>query len=390
MTVTKVAVIGAAGRVGRYLVNRLSEEGKYQPVAIIRDKMTGRFLSDKSLEVRIGSIIDEQSANSLVGDCGAIVNLAYAGKSPAAIENNRNLVRCLARVQTANMVVNASTIAVHSAPFHAKNMDFKQPKPDSDYGALKLASEREISRALAGSESSFYSLRIGAVYGRDQNVSQMIFGDVSAPGFSLPFDGDLLSNAVSINRLCDAVVFLLKNAPENGTYNLVDEPQKTWREIYDLHTSAWNLTAVQPMSESDSQSLRFSYRNSAGFERLPLVALVQKNLKTVLKNSPANNRFTKRTYLKLRNRVPINIDNKIAMMFGRTISDVIREKIAESEPERPQPDSVLIGDPIPGRNVPETPPDISATNELIKDLGDWFEDLTTYQWDTQLGPSSII
>ena len=144
------------------------------------------------------------------------------------------------------------------------------------------------------------------------------------------------------------------------------------------------------MSESDSQSLRFSYRNSAGFERLPLVALVRKNLKTVLKNSPANNRFTKRTYLKLRNRVPINIDNKIAMMFGRTISDVIREKIAESEPERPQPDLVLIGDPIPGRNVPETPPDISATNELIKDLGDWFEDLTTHQWDTQLGPSSII
>ena len=288
------------------------------------------------------------------------------------------------------MVVNASTIAVHSAPFHAKNMDFKRPKPDSDYGALKLASEREISRALAGSESSFYSLRIGAVYGRDQNVSQMIFGDVSAPGFSLPFDGDLLSNAVSINRLCDAVVFLLKNAPENGTYNLVDEPQKTWREIYDLHTSAWNLTAVQPMSESDSQSLRFSYRNSAGFERLPLVALVRKNLKTVLKNSPANNRFTKRTYLKLRNRVPINIDNKIAMMFGRTISDVIRENIAESEPERPQPDLVLVGDPIPGRNVPETPPDISATNELIKDLGDWFEDLTTHQWDTQLGPSSII
>ena len=330
MTITKVAVVGAAGRVGRYLVKRLSEEEKFQPVAVIRDNMTGRFLTDKSLEVRIGSITDEQSANSLVGDCEVIVNLAYAGKSPAAIENNRNLVRCLARIQTASMVINASTIAVHPGPFHAKHMDFKRPKPDSDYGALKLASERETSRALAGSESSFYSLRIGSVYGRDQNVSQMIFGNVSTLGFSLPFDGDLLSNAVSINRVCDAVVFLLKNAPDSGTYNLLDEPQKTWREIYDLHTSAWNLTVVQPMSELNSQSLRFSYLNSAGFEKLPLGARVRKNLKTVLKNSPANNQFTKGKYLELRNRVPVNIDNKIAKMFGRTSSDVIREKIAES------------------------------------------------------------
>jgi nucleoside-diphosphate-sugar epimerase len=390
LTATKVAVIGAAGHVGRYLVSILSEQENFQPVAVIRDKMAGRFLSDKSLDVRVGSITDEQSANSLVGDCGAIINLAYAGKSPAAIENNRNLVRFLARVQTANIVINASTISVHPAPFHTKHMDFKRPKPDSDYGVLKLASEREISRALTSSESSFYSLRIGPVYGRDQGISHMIFGDVSTPGFSLPFNGDLLSNAVSINRVCDAVVFLLKNTPDNGTYNLVDERQKTWRELYDLHTSAWNMTAVQTMSESDSQSLRFSYLNSAGFEKLPLGSRVRKNLKTILKNSPANNQFTKRKYLELRNRVPVNIDNKIATMFGRTDSDVVREKIADSDPVRPKPEWILIGDPVPGRNVPETPLTTSATNELISDLTVWYEDLASFQWDTNMGPNSTI
>ena len=390
MTATKVAIIGAAGNVGRYLVNSLSEAGNFQPVAVIRDKMAVRFLSDESLDVRIGSITDEQSANSLVGDCEAIINLAYAGKSPSAMENNRNLVRFLARVQTANIVINASTIAVHPAPFHTKHMDFKRPKPDSDYGVLKLASERETSRALAGSESSFYSLRIGSVYGRGQNISNMIFGDVSKPGFTLPFDGDLLSNAVSINRLCDAVVFLLKNTPDNGTYNLVDEPQKTWRELYDLHTSAWNMAAVQPMSKTDSQSLRLSYLISAGFEKPPLGSRLRKNLKSILKNSPANNQFTKRKYLELRNRVPVNIDNKIAKMFGRTVSDVVREKIASSEPPRPKPASLLIGDPVPGRNVPDTPLTTSTSSELINDLTAWYEDLTSYQWDTNMGPNSTI
>jgi hypothetical protein len=75
-------------------------------------------------------------------------------------------------------------------------------------------------------------------------------------------------------------------------------------------------------------------------------------------------------------------------MFGRTASKVIREKIAESDLDVSQPQILLVGEPIPGRNVPQTPLDASATNELIKALGNWFEDLTTYQWDTKLGTES--
>ena len=388
MTITNVAVIGAAGRVGRSLVNRLSEEEAYRPVAVIRDRMAVRFLPDESLEVRVGSIIDEQSANSLIGDCEIIVNLAFAGGTPSAIENNLNLVRCLARIQTASMIINASTVAVHPPLFTAEKMDFERPKPDSVYGASKLASEKETSRASVGGKSSFYSLRIGHVYGAGQNASQMIFQDVSAPSFSLPFDGNLLSNAVSVNRLCDAVVFLLENAPENGTYNLVDEPQKTWREIYDLHTDAWNMAAVEPMSESSSRSLRFNFRNSAGLEQRPAGVRVRKHLKSIVRNPATNNRFTKSSYFKIRTRIPIKIDNKIRAMFGRTASEVIREKIAESEPDGSTIENVVVADPVPGQNVPETPLDASATNELIKALGNWFEDLTTYQWDTKLGHRS--
>ena len=64
----KVAVIGAAGRIGPYLVRRLALENAYEPVPVIRDKMAIRFLRDYRQLTRVGSITDGASARSLVGD----------------------------------------------------------------------------------------------------------------------------------------------------------------------------------------------------------------------------------------------------------------------------------------------------------------------------------
>ena len=72
----------------------------------------------------------------------------------------------------------------------------------------------------------------------------MVFQDVMSPSFELPFGGDLASNSVSVEHFIDGVVSILNNSPQSGVYNCIEEPQRTWREIYDMHTDAWNLPPV--------------------------------------------------------------------------------------------------------------------------------------------------
>lgn len=363
-------------------MSRIASEASYQPVVIIRDKMAGRFLGEDRRYVRVGSITDRDSAKRLLGDCDAVVNLAYAGKSPEALANNMKLVKALASFGTAETIINMSTVAVHASPFCAEHMDFVRPRPDSPYGESKLAMEGIISRALKNTGTHYFLLRLGPVYGAGQTASKMVFKDVRTPGFALPFDGRLTSNAVSINRFTDGIVSLLSDPPANGVYNFTEEPQRTWREIYDLHTEAWNLPPVPSLSNQESVSLRSGYLREAGFESVPLSKKLRRSVGFIVRNPAVNNGLSKRLYLRYRKHVPPNIDKKIAGALGKTSADLIVAAVAESEPVRPKPSWLLVSDPIPGRNVPKTALPNAYDSDLSPGLLSWREDLTTFRWDT--------
>jgi nucleoside-diphosphate-sugar epimerase len=144
----KIAIIGGSGHIGTHLVNRIASEPEFEPVIVVRHKLAERFFGDNRRYIRIGSITDNDSANRIVGDCDAIVNLAYAGKSSEALANNMRLVEAIASIGAAKTIINMSTVSVHASPFHTENMDFARPKPNSSYGESKLAMEAVISRAL--------------------------------------------------------------------------------------------------------------------------------------------------------------------------------------------------------------------------------------------------
>jgi hypothetical protein len=77
--------------------------------------------------------------------------------------------------------------------------------------------------------------------------------------FCLPFDGNLLSNAIHIEQLGDAVIDILSGYQGSGIYNLVDHTHHTWREVFDWHTEAVGLPAVPGMSIEKSQSIKTQY-----------------------------------------------------------------------------------------------------------------------------------
>ena len=380
----KVAVIGAAGRIGPYLVRRLALENAYEPVPVIRDKMAIRFLGDYRQFTRVGSITDSGSARRLIGDCQVVINLAFAGSTSNAIANNIRLVEAITTLKTTKLFVNLSTISVYGLPFTERRMNFVKPKPNSAYGKSKLAMERIVADALKKTDSKYFHIRLGNVYGPSQTVSRMVFEDVMSPSFKLPFGGDLASNAISVERFIEGVVSILNNPPQKGVYNCTEEPQRTWREIYDMHTDAWNLPPVASMSQECSYLLRKKIRIASGLESLPIQHKLKLGVKYFISNSLVNNRLSKKLYLKYRDYVPINIDNRIARTFGGTLSDVVIERIAESAPDISQKKTVLLllSDPVPGRNLKlESSSNIPAIDSS-EDLSAWFRDLTEFCWDT--------
>lgn len=382
MDKVKVAIIGGAGRIGTRLVRRLASGKTYVPVPVIRDKMAQRFLGHDRKLARIGSIIDSDSAIRLIGDCEVVINLAFSGTTPSAIDNNMELVKVIATLKTVNVIVNVSTISVYGEPFTTHHMNFEKPKPNSLYGESKLAMERIVSNALNKTSSRYFLIRLGAVYGPSQTVSRMVFGNVMSPSFKLPFAGDMPSNAVSVESFVESIVCLLDNPPTNGVYNCVEDPQKTWREIYDLHTSAWKLPRVGSMSYESSYSLRKEIRIASGFESAPMQFKLKHAVRYITHNSFINNPVSKKIYLKYRRHIPIHVDKKIARSFGKNSADVINERIAESTLGNPEMPSLLFSDPVPGRNLPFDSSSCDPNKNMSHDLWEWFRDQTEFRWDT--------
>ena len=384
MDKVKVAVIGAAGRIGPYLVRRLAIENAYEPVPVIRDKMAIRFLGDYRQFTRVGSITDSSSARRLIGDCQVVINLAFSGSTSSAIANNTRLAEAITTLKTTNVFINLSTISVYGLPFTENRMNFVKPKPNSPYGMSKLAMEKIVAGALKKTDSRYFLIRLGNVYGPSQTVSRMVFEDVMSPSFELPFGGDLASNAVSVERFIEGVISILNNPPQNGVYNCTEEPQRTWREIYRMHTDAWNLPPVASMSQQSSNSLRKKVGIASGVESLSIQHKLKSSKRYFFHNSLGNNRFSKKLYLKFRDYVPINVDNWIARNMGRTLSDVVIERIAESAPDISQNKSVLLllSDPVPGRNLKLGSSSNVSMMNTSEDLSAWFRDLTDFSWDT--------
>jgi len=380
----KVAVIGAAGRIGPYLVRRLALENAYEPVPVIRDKMAIRFIGDYRQFTRIGSITDSDSASRLIGDCPVVINLAFAGSTTNAVANNIKLVEAITTLESVKVFINLSTISVHGLPFTESHMNFVKPRPTSAYGKSKLAMERIVADAFRKTDTKYFLVRLGNVYGPSQTVSRMVFEDVISASFELPFGGNLASNAVSVQHFIDGIISILNNPPPSGAYNCTEEPQKTWREIYDMHTDAWNLPPVASMSPESSYLLREKVRISSGIESLTIRYKIKKMIRYLAQSSLVNNQISKKLYLTYREHIPINIDNRIARTFGSTLSDVVIGKIAESTPNIPQKKtiSLLLSDPVPGRNLKLEPSaNISSVNSS-QELLEWFQDLTEFRWDT--------
>ncbi len=264
----RVAITGAGGQVGSQLIARIAAcQSSVEMVAVCRNAFAAKRLSAARCEVRTGSLLDPESAHKALKDCDTVIHCALSWDNLTRRDSvNLRMIRTIAQTGVRRLVF-MSTVAVYSNCIQSGINTYADPCPDTDYGRDKVLCEREVTRLFSAPGRQGFVLRLGHVYGPCLLWSRRILALARDRRFKLPFDGRLSSNAVRIDRIRDALVALLGGDIAAGVFNLTDDPNRSWREVFDWHIQACGLPQVAGLGDAESRDLRSHY---IGLKRMGL------------------------------------------------------------------------------------------------------------------------
>jgi len=109
------------------------------------------------------------------------------------------------------------------------------------YGKEKLRCERDARRAGRRLGKEVYVLRLGHVCGELQNLTALIRDQIARGPILMPGGGDRPSNTVYTATVVEAACHIGAGRERPGTYDLLSNPQWTWRQVYDYEASRCGL-----------------------------------------------------------------------------------------------------------------------------------------------------
>lgn len=257
----KVAIVGANGQVGAELCLLLAARG-VELIAICRNRSGSAFLRWHGIACRHGRVADSADAPRLLGDCDVIVNSSLATGTPAQIRRIETAIirNIFFGSKSSATVIHFSTQSVYGDPRPARWIRWRNP-----YGRAKLATERRVRAEARRTKKRAYILRLGHVCGGLQEISHTIRASIRARNVLLPA-GNPSSNTVYTAAIIGAIEQVIADGVPAGTYDLMNSPLWTWREVYEHEAGACGLplqAEFQP-SAPRSRPLAASLLRGAG------------------------------------------------------------------------------------------------------------------------------
>lgn len=234
----RVAVTGATGIVGQFVVQRLLAEGA-QVRALSRRSQCGR---QGAVQWLVGDLRNAVAIERLVDGVDAVVHCAYqhqpgryrGGEGDDRLEYWRaNLLPGIELMESARraavprlVLISSRAVFGRDSPARGVVGEDDRPVPDSFYGALKLALEAHVSAFAAADGACYASLRPTGVYGVVEPLQDSKWFDIaSALLGGQPLPPPRLATEVHGDDLAAAVWLLLQAPAEDvagGSFNCSD------------------------------------------------------------------------------------------------------------------------------------------------------------------------
>jgi nucleoside-diphosphate-sugar epimerase len=237
-----ILITGDAGFIGSRLSRRLQVEG--YPLRGL-DKNSLRSGSEYTRIV--GDILDAGAVRRAMEGVDCVIHLAAEhrdfGVSPSRYslvneDGTKGLLACASDFNVKKFIF-FSSVSVYGDQHNAN--EESPPKPAGPYGASKLAAERAVQEwtRLDPSREGII-LRPTVVFGPNNraNIFKLI-KYVCDRKFVWVGDGNAVKSLAYVENVVEATLFLMSRMkPGVGTFNYLDEPQLTTRELVEMISRA--------------------------------------------------------------------------------------------------------------------------------------------------------
>jgi len=198
-------------------------------VPICRNRSGSAFLRWQGLSCRHGSASESAQAPALFGDCDVVINTIVPIGTPRETRraDEQIIHNMVAHSKPCARLVYFSTAMVYGNPRPGLALRIK-----SEYARTKLRGERLFAAVAKASGREFYILRLGHVCGELQNITRGIRDKIGKGDAILP-ERDCISNSVYTASIAEAMLLIAAGRVSPGTYDLMNNPQWTWRLVYE-------------------------------------------------------------------------------------------------------------------------------------------------------------
>jgi 2-alkyl-3-oxoalkanoate reductase len=256
-----IAVTGAAGLVGGYLVRYLVAKG-YPVTAIVRKPGRPQCLldcvknSNGKAEIRIADVNDEQSLLSAFKNAQVVVhaagNVDPYGRRDEIFRTNvagTETVIKAARLSNIQQVIHVSSLSVITGQGDQFDVDESAPLRycGENYADSKVAAEEAILLEMKTPGIGLTVVRPGFIYGPQEKTWMPRLIESIRTSKAALIDGGLKeTNVINVENLCRAIEgALLREIAYGQTYNLTDGQKVDKKMLFDTISSALGLPPVR-------------------------------------------------------------------------------------------------------------------------------------------------
>ena len=246
----RLGVVGANGQVGAELCLMLAARRDIELIPICRNRSGSAFLRWHGIACRHGRVADPADAARLLGDCDVIVNSSLATGAPSQIRRIEDQIvqNIFNYSKDSATIIHFSTQSVYGDPSPNRWVRWRNP-----YGRVKLATERQVRLQSRSTRKPAFILRLGHVCGPLQEISNTIRASVRARSVYLP-PKNRSSNTVYTVAIIGAIAQIIARRARPDTYDLMNTPRWTWREVYEYEATVCNVQLAPRIIESPSPS----------------------------------------------------------------------------------------------------------------------------------------